>query len=106
MWVKSGSPWFSIKHQRARELVSGAAGESGGPYLRRRENLPLSSVSAVDHPGDAELINKHAEAVGPEGLLDWHLHNPVFRQCVEYAFRIRRVVDLEGYGEAFRRVIA
>src|SRR5262245_49209243 len=79
----------SIEHHRVCEIVSGAAGESGGPFLRRRENLPLSGLSAVDHPGDAELIDKHTEAVGPEGLLDWHLHNPVFRQSVKYLFRIR-----------------
>src|SRR5262249_22704491 len=68
--------------------------------------IELGSLFAVDHPRYAELIDKHAKPGGPEGLLDRHRHLPVFSQCVKYAFRICRIIDLERYGEAFWCFIA
>src|SRR3546814_6417079 len=45
---------------------------------------------AVDHPGNAEAVDEHAEANGPEGLLERHPHSAVFRQRAENALRLRR----------------
>src|SRR5262245_59735145 len=64
-------------------------------------DLPrLGGRLAVDHPWGAELVDVHAEARGPERLLDRHPHGPVVRQCVKDALRLRRVLDTDGHGEA------
>jgi hypothetical protein len=35
---------------------------------------------AIDHPRDAELIDEHAKAGGPEGFLQRHPHNAALCQ--------------------------
>jgi hypothetical protein len=54
---------------------------------------------AVDRPGYAELIDKHAKADAPKGFLEGHLHRAVFRERVKYPFCIHRVVDAKQHGE-------
>ena len=56
-------------------------------------------VLAVDRPGYAELIDKHAKADAPEGFLEGHLHCAVFRKRVKYPFCIHRVIDAKQHGE-------
>jgi hypothetical protein len=55
---------------------------------------------AVDRPGYAELIDKHAKADGPEGFLEGDLHCAVFRKRVKYPFCIHRVIDTKQHREA------
>src|SRR5262245_10025880 len=50
---------------------------------------------AVDHPGRAELIDQHPEAMRPEGLLDRHLHRALFRECMEHAIGLGRLGNIE-----------
>src|SRR5262245_3182572 len=61
--------------------------------------LRLGGRLAVDHPWGAELVDDHAEARGPERLLDRHPHGSVVRQCMKDALRLRRVLNTDGHGE-------
>ena len=54
---------------------------------------------AIDRPGYAELIDKHAKADAPEGFLEGHLHGAAFRKRVKYPFCIHRVIDAKQHGE-------
>src|SRR5437879_5619911 len=66
---------------------------------------PLGSFLAVNHPRHAELINELAKTGGPKCLLKRHLHRPIFRQCVKYAFRLRRILEAKSRREASRFLI-
>ena len=79
--------------RRGRMAIASRSGES----LRMPRRRELRSVPAVDHPRDAESIDKHAKTGGPEGLLDRHCHRSVFRQGLKYAFCFSHVVDLDRY---------
>src|SRR5260370_16771472 len=56
-------------------------------------------VLAVDRPGYAELIDKHAKADAPEGFLEGHLHFAVFRNRVKYPFCIHSVIHANHHTE-------
>jgi hypothetical protein len=43
------------------------------------------------------LIDNHAKAGSPEGFLEWHLHCPVFCQCVKDVFCFYRVIDAKQH---------
>src|SRR6266496_1547297 len=60
----------------------------------------LRCFLAVNHPRYPKSIDAHAEASGPEGLLEWHLNLSVFRQRVKDAFALDRIFDLERHGKA------
>src|SRR6516164_7916145 len=81
-------------------LTSSTARSSGGVRAWSRESL------AVDHPRSSELIDEHDKTGRPKGLLDRHLHRPVFRQCMEDAFGIFGVVDAERHREALHWFVA
>jgi hypothetical protein len=49
-----------------------------------------------DHPGRAELVSQHAEAMGEEGFLEGHEDLPPVGEKVVDAFRFRDAVDREG----------
>src|SRR5437870_6576018 len=57
---------------------------------------------AVHHPRDAEAIDEHAEAHGPERLLQRHRHRAVLGERLEDALRLRRLGDADRHGEALR----
>src|SRR5262249_50889658 len=59
----------------------------------------------IDHPGRAELIDQHAEAMRPESLLDRHMHRALLRQCMEHPLRLRRLGNIERDRHALHRLI-
>src|SRR4029450_11355611 len=61
---------------------------------------------AVDQPGDAEAIDDHAEARGPEGLLERHDDLAVLREVAEDALGGGDARELERQREAFRFLVA
>jgi len=52
------------------------------------------------------LIDEHPKSTSPEGLLNRHLHRPVFRRDVEQALGLARVADFECHHEALHRFVA
>ena len=48
---------------------------------------------AIDHPGNAEAIDTHAESFGPESLLKLHLDGAVFFQRLEDPFTLGDVTE-------------
>src|SRR6185437_13068573 len=61
---------------------------------------------AIDHPGDAEAVGAHAEALGPESLLNWHLDGAALGQAGKDALGFGRVVGADIDGKTLRLVIA
>src|SRR5262245_64811367 len=78
------------------------------PYflLAIRHSLLASSSAlrlvAVDHPRDAELIDQHAEALGPERLLYRHADGAVVGERREDAFSFLRILGLDRHREPLR----
>src|SRR6516162_10481859 len=79
---------------------------SGSSFRSGAAAQGLSGFLAVDHRRRAELIDEHAKAGGPKGLLNRHLHRPFFRERIEYAFGLSRVVDAERDHDALHRFVA
>jgi len=91
-------------------LVQGIVGQSEPPYVgcyffigllgRGRRIMQFSlrrrSPLAVNCPRYAEAIDQHAKTNGPERLLKLHFHRPFFCQRLEYAFRLRRILEAKG----------
>jgi len=76
---------------------------SRGPLTDR----PLSALGlAENHPGRAEAVRRHAEALGEERLFQRHLHAPLLGQRLEGALGVGDGVDGQRYREPVRRLIA
>src|ERR1700720_3951812 len=71
---------------------------AGRLYLRRLNAGALD----VDHPGNAEAVGQHAEAVCPEGFTEGHGDGGAFRERAEDALGFLDVreadVDAESLG--------
>src|SRR5260370_33619685 len=50
---------------------------------------------AVDHPGNAEPIDAHAESLGPECLAKRHVHRAALGKRLELALGITGILDLQ-----------
>ena len=53
----------------------------------------LTSDRAVDHPGNAELVDAHAETLGEEGLAERHVDGAAFGQRLELALGVGGILD-------------
>src|SRR2546430_6872142 len=62
-------------------------------------------LRAVDHPGSPEAVGDHAEAMGPEGLLDRHGDLAAVRQRREDPLRLGGLLDRRHHVEALGRVV-
>src|SRR5271165_1514670 len=95
-------PWHimlkgpGIKKDKRDAILGTLGGER--PFVKRG----LRCFLAINHPRNAELIDKHAEAGGPESLLERHPHRSFFCQSVKDPFCLCRGADAERYGEALR----
>src|SRR5207248_6949797 len=79
-----------------------------------KESVPLSFRSPnkesrlfpyIDQPRYPKSINKDAESLCPECLLQLHLHSAVPRQLTENALPFRRILKLDIEREALRLLI-
>src|SRR5690349_18197113 len=85
--------------------VVSIASTSASPHMGCTASGLCLRAAAVDHPGRAEAVGRHAEALGPEGLPERHLHRAALRQRVEDARGFGDVVDMEGDPEPLRRPV-
>jgi len=63
----------------------------------------LLAIFAVNHPWNAETINKHPKPRSPKSLLDRHHDRSTFCEMPEDTFRFRRISVLYRYGKPFWR---
>ena len=70
------------------------------PYRGRRGRLCSSLGLAVDEPGDAEGIDDHAKAGGPEGFFEGEDDSTAGGEGVKDALGFGDALDLKGEGEA------
>src|SRR5215831_4796387 len=68
--------------------------------MARSALADLCRLFAVDQPRDPEFIDQHAKSKRPEGLLQRHLHRPLFCQSLEYALGLCRLIDADRHSEA------
>src|SRR5262249_39702733 len=76
------------KRSLTRSWVRGLARKRR--FNRKTSSQPVNShrLFAVDHPRDAELIDQHAEAAGPECLLQRHSDFALLLEGGEHALRL------------------
>src|SRR5690606_40916633 len=68
---------------------------SGAPPF----SAPATACSgrfAVDHPGHAETVGEHAEALGPEGFLHRHHYLPALGQRREQALALGDAIGVKA----------
>src|SRR5579863_6438791 len=63
-------------------------------------------LGAVDHPRDAEAIGAHAEALGPESLLDRHRDGAVLGEQRENTLGLIRLLHGRHHVEALGSLVA
>src|ERR1051325_3297489 len=105
MTVWSGRP---ARERPSRASPTTAIRMSHALWKRRYSatGLPNMAVASsgggvgADRPRDPEAVHQHAEALGPEGLLDRHVHGPARGQGAEDPVRVLRPGDAEGDEEA------
>src|SRR5690348_11878449 len=73
--------------------------------LRRSWSFSLFRRLAINHPRNPEAVDKHAESLGPEGLLKRHVHRSTFCQRLKDPFSLRRAFEAERYREPLRFLI-
>src|SRR6266404_2223952 len=60
-------------------------------------SISLLRFFAVHHPGDAELIDAHAEAWGPESLFERHRHSSVLSQSFEDPLTLGELLQMDRH---------
>src|SRR5690606_1283122 len=70
------------------------------PTYPSSPSLGLLVFLAVDHPRNAELVDQHGEARGPEGLFVRHLYRTVLLQRVVDALAFRLGIDVDRHRAA------
>src|SRR5947208_11376591 len=73
--------------------------------LASRSGHGAQGLRAGDHPGSPEAVGDHAEAMGPEGLLDRHGDLAAVRQRREDPLRLGGLLDRRHHVEALGRVV-
>src|SRR5215469_416563 len=112
--------WASVACMTADDTIAeGAAQATARPSVfAERQNVAsgrtaavgsgqrLDRLGTVDHPGNAEAIGAHAEALRPEGFLEGHGHGAVLGQRPENALGVRRLIHCRHDVETLRRLVA
>jgi hypothetical protein len=74
--------------------------------FRSDDKLPVAQLRgpsfAVDHPGNSELVDQHAELLGEERRPDRHRDDAALGERAKRAFGLRGIIGLEGDAEALR----
>jgi hypothetical protein len=69
--------------------------EASRIVLQAYDKKNLIFDRAIDHPGDAELVDAHAESLGEEGLRKRHGDVAALGQRLEPALGIHGILDLQ-----------
>src|SRR6185369_9529693 len=64
-----------------------------------------SGLSAVDHPRNAELVDDHAEAIGPEGFGNRQGYVSALRECAEDTLGLGWILKIDGHVKATGRFV-